>query len=240
MNLLILSDLHFEFHADKGEEFVELLPQDDVDVVVLAGDISSYDNLSSALGKFSKKYSHVIHVLGNHEFYDSTFEKVKEECRNIVSSYKNVSILNRSSVVIDGQRFIGSTLWFEKTPIGDKNRGFMNDFHSIKNLERWVYEENFKDSTFLTREVNEHDIVVTHHLPSHKSVHSKFKGNSLNSFFVYDMENLILEKQPKIWIHGHTHESCYYNIKNTTVICNPFGYAGYELNRKFKDSIIRI
>lgn len=177
-------------------------------------------------------------VLGNHEFYGSTFGKVKDECKKIISSYKNVSILDRSSVMIDGQRFIGSTLWFEKTLIGDRNKGFMNDFHSIRNFENWVYEENFKDSTFLEREINENDIVVTHHLPSHQSVHSKFKGSALNSFFVYDMEDLILKKQPKLWIHGHTHESCYYNIKKTTVICNPFGYADYELNHGFKDNLI--
>ena len=30
--------------------------------------------------------------------------------------------------------------------------------------------------------------------------------------------------QPKLWIHGHTHDRCDYAIGNTRVVANPLGY----------------
>ena len=35
---------------------------------------------------------------------------------------------------------------------------------------------------------------------------------------------LIEERQPALWVHGHTHDSCDYRVGNTRVICNPRGY----------------
>jgi hypothetical protein len=37
------------------------------------------------------------------------------------------------------------------------------------------------------------------------------------------------------WCPG---DSVHYAIGRTTVLCNPFGYAGYELNAGFSDNLI--
>jgi Icc-related predicted phosphoesterase len=58
----------------------------------------------------------------------------------------------------------------------------------------------------------------------------RFFGSTLWS----DMDELILEHQPCLWIHGHTHESFDYEIGKTRVICNPRGYAPIEINKEFK------
>lgn len=94
----------------------------------------------------------------------------------------------------------------------------------IPDFKLWVYEECKKAISFLEKNIKERDIVITHHLPSHRSVHPKWKGSLLNNFFVCNLENLILRKKPAYWIHGHTHEEFFYKIGNTTVICNPLGY----------------
>jgi Icc-related predicted phosphoesterase len=50
---------------------------------------------------------------------------------------------------------------------------------------------------------------------------------SLNRFFVNDMSDRINAKKPKLWVHGHTHDSCDYIAgERTRVVCNPKGYPG--------------
>jgi predicted phosphodiesterase len=48
MHIQLLSDLHFEFHADHGQSFVESLDPRGVDVLVLAGDIAVGDGIADA------------------------------------------------------------------------------------------------------------------------------------------------------------------------------------------------
>jgi hypothetical protein len=33
-----------------------------------------------------------------------------------------------------------------------------------------------------------------------------------------------LEKRPRLWVHGHTHTTCDYELGSTRVACNPYGY----------------
>ena len=41
MRIQVISDVHFEFHSDGGWDFVRSLNPEGVDVLVIAGDISS-------------------------------------------------------------------------------------------------------------------------------------------------------------------------------------------------------
>ena len=78
--------------------------------------------------------------------------------------------------------------------------------------------------SWLERTVQEGDVVVTHHLPSRRSVAPQFAGDPLNAFFLCDMERLILARQPLWWIHGHTHHPFDYQLGQTRVVANPRGY----------------
>lgn len=73
-------------------------------------------------------------------------------------------------------------------------------------------------------------IVVTHHLPTHKSVPREFARDFHgNGAYASDLSEFILDRpQIKYWVHGHTHDPCDYMIGDTRVICNPRGYIGYE------------
>jgi Icc-related predicted phosphoesterase len=46
----------------------------------------------------------------------------------------------------------------------------------------------------------------------------------MNAFFVCDMTAHISERQPKLWIHGHSHDRCDYLLGTTRVVANPLGY----------------
>lgn len=240
MRLLILSDLHFEKHRDGGFSFVESLPStDEVDVCILAGDIANARGIPGALGLFCDRYRHVLYTHGNHEYYDSDRESVLGWTWDAVEKFDNLTWLHTQSelrgagaVEIEGQRFIGSTLWFKKATRAGLQK-YMNDFEVIEDFESWVYDENAETRAYLDKELGPDDVVVTHHLPTYKSVHALFEGEPLNAYFVCNMEPLIKRVQPKLWVHGHTHFSWDYRIGKTRIVCNPFGYVRREENAGF-------
>lgn len=79
--------------------------------------------------------------------------------------------------------------------------------------------------------------MTPHHFPSPRSVLPKYAGSPLNQFFLgcrtLELEQLILDRKPALWIHGHGHDSQDYRIGATRVVCNPRGYYGHDLNPKF-------
>jgi predicted phosphodiesterase len=105
MRLLILSDLHLEgsgpYTVPAGLEF---------DIVLLAGDIHNpgVRGIAWAAKVFNGKP--VVYVPGNHEFYDEEMHLQLDAMRGAAQG-TNVHVLSRNSVVIDGVRFLGATLW---------------------------------------------------------------------------------------------------------------------------------
>jgi predicted phosphodiesterase len=236
----LLSDLHFEFHADAGRSFVASLDPAGVDVLVLAGDIAVGPGIVDALSAFAARYaaSTVLYVHGNHEYYGSTREDVTRITRRAVRENRNVEWLDGDVVVVEGVRFVGTTLWFPKPALVERLKGAMADFSEIRDFETWVYQENTRARRFLAAEVRHGDVVVTHHLPSWRSVSPRYTSHPLNPFFLCDMEDEILERRPALWLHGHTHDSVDATLGSTRILCNPFGYAGFETNPDFKDRLV--
>ena len=67
MKLQIMSDLHFEMHADAGAKLIRELDPTGVDVLVLAGDITMarhYEDLTSVFKPLARKYRHILYVPG--------------------------------------------------------------------------------------------------------------------------------------------------------------------------------
>jgi predicted phosphodiesterase len=105
MHILVLSDLHLE---SSGPYSVPTGLASDV--VVLAGDIHNpgVRGIEWAAKTFDGKP--VIYVPGNHEFYDEEMEAQLMAMRQAAQG-TNVHVLSRDAVVIDGVRFLGTTLW---------------------------------------------------------------------------------------------------------------------------------
>jgi len=240
VSIQLLSDLHFEFHADGGESFVRSLDPRGVDVLVLAGDIAVAEAIPAALDLFCRHFpgTQVVFVHGNHEFFGADRESVLALTREAVAANPNLVWLDCECREIAGRRFLGTPLWFPRHPLADRLKRSMADFSEIRGYESWVYLENARAIAFLERELREGDVVVTHHLPSQRSVAPRYSSHPLNPFFVCDVEDLIVDRRPRLWLHGHTHCSVNCRVGETTIRCNPFGYVGYELNSAFSDALI--
>lgn len=234
MKLYILSDIHLEFSM--FEPFTT-----DADVVVLAGDIGKKSNgIIWAREKFPDK--EIIYVPGNHEFYGAQREDTLVLMR-IAAEQCKVHLLDNDEVVINGVRFLGSTLWTDFLLFGEDSKNdamytgkvFLNDF-------RLIYEGIMLFTPMLSTKLHEQSlawltekldtpfegktVLVTHHLPSVLSVVERFKDSALSACFASNLDHLF--GKMNMWIHGHTHDNLDYVANGTRVICNPRGYVTYR------------
>lgn len=258
-NIGILSDLHLE-----GSNMEIINPG--WDVLVLAGDISSEP---SKLDRFftyqCPSNIPIVYVLGNHEYEGKRKEDVIPKLREQLKDFPHIHILDNESIVLEGIKFIGTTLWsnFEGSGINSKQEvkkwAKINivDFSQIfvKNLDIIGHSPKYKTWSpdemecefnkaydFLNYELKQNPFegpkfVVTHFAPTLKSGHPKFKDDLMNAYWVNDLENLMGFSE--YWVHGHTHESFRYTTEGTEVVCNPRGYSKiFDLssNSKFDKS----
>lgn len=247
MKIRVLSDLHIEFFNFDP-------PTAEADVIVLAGDIlPEHYGLHWAREKFPAPP--IVYVAGNHEFYHAHYETVLERCRHEAAAL-GIHFLERDSVVIEGVRFLGTTLWTD-FEVGLPS-GFpveiamrvanlrMNDFRLIHYRGGLLHAEatrqfHLEARRWLEKELAQpfegRTVVVTHHLPHRASIHPMFHGDVLNGAFASHLAHLV---QPPVdlWIHGHTHCSCDYEVFGTRVVCNPRGYGPADLNKEFDPTLV--
>lgn len=114
MKLQLLSDLHIEVHPQ-----LEIAPAPGADLLVLAGDIGSYQSGSRllepdfGLGRFSPRHGWpvpVLYVPGNHEYDNADFDEIHTRLRETCDGL-DIQWLEREILVIDEVRFVGTTLW---------------------------------------------------------------------------------------------------------------------------------
>ena len=236
MKLAIFSDFHVDFHKDRGRSVFAGLSKD-ADVAVVAGDMAAFYDFETGICDFCSEYPNVVYVAGNHEYYHSAaFDQVNNILLNLESKLDNFTWLNNKRVKIEGQYFIGATLWFQRTVAAQINKHGFNDFRYVPNCDPFAFDEFDYTKKYFEIAMEQGDIVITHHAPSFTSIHPKFFGSDMNCYFANRLDSLIIDKKPKIWIHGHMHDGCDYTIGNTQIICNPFGYPGE--NRMFNDGLI--
>ncbi len=130
MKLLVLSDLHLEFAP------MAVPAEADFDVAVLAGDIVCPGSKALAWAQAPSTLQRaraVLLVPGNHEYFDCVMADELAAMRRAADGAANppVHVLDCDAVVIDGVRFLGSTLWTDFAlridtatgPVSDVNRG---------------------------------------------------------------------------------------------------------------------
>lgn len=114
MKIQLLSDLHLEGHPNYVPR-----PAPQADLLVLAGDIGSYQRGSRledsdfGLARFSPREGWpvpVLYVPGNHEYdaldFDETHARLRETCERL-----GITWLEREERVFGTVRFVGTTLW---------------------------------------------------------------------------------------------------------------------------------
>lgn len=231
MRIKLLSDIHLEFHKDGGKSFVNSL-DNNCDVLIIAGDLCTSREIEASLTLLSNRFksSSILYVLGNHDYYHCKSKLLLlSMVRDVTKSLPNVELLENDIAEIDGQRFLGTTLWFDHDGIPDKLDAHMNDFNYISGIYDWISHASKDAIQFLESNIRLNDIVITHHLPHFQCINKAYIGSSLNRFFVnYKAEYVAKSGLAKFWLFGHTHTKCNTIINGTRFICNPFGYVGYE------------
>jgi predicted phosphodiesterase len=224
----LLSDLHLELHKlNPGD----LNFKKTADIVILAGDIGNpysdeYENLIQIL---MLTHSKVIIVAGNHEYYSSRpMTEIDDNIRKLCDD--DVHFLQKDSLIIDGIKFVGCTLWSQvEDPALCK---YMNDFEKIHQMTFQKYNtEHQSHKEWLVNEVmmekNGYDklCVITHHLPSYSLIDLKYVDDPLNPFFASHTFSAVDHKNIDVWCYGHTHTAGKNNIDGVDFHCNPRGYA---------------
>jgi len=231
MQIEIISDIHLTCDKDHGVDYLtSLVPEEKTQVLVLAGDVGEFHwwlRAKQYLDILCANYPHVLYVAGNHDYYGTTFPEGDERFREMDNLIENFHFLEREIFELDGKKFAGCSLWFKEDPKSYLYEKWMSDFREIHDFKPAVYERNEETVEFLRYDVPEDtDVVITHHMPSQRSVHRKYQGDTCNRFFLCAIDDVILNLQPKLWVHGHTHLSCDYQLGDTRVVCNPRGYPG--------------
>jgi hypothetical protein len=115
VKIQLMSDLHLE-----GHPAWQATPAPGADLLVLAGDVGSYQRGSKlqdadfGLARFSPRLGAwpvpVLYVPGNHEYdaldFDETHERLRATCERL-----GITWLEREQRVLGGVRFVGTTLW---------------------------------------------------------------------------------------------------------------------------------
>jgi len=270
----LISDVHLDWYAQgfkrlkypvkDGKRMLESdylwypepMPEDLDTCLIIAGDIWS-DNRAfeprfagqpedSWLGKLSKKFKHVVLVLGNHDYWGMSLQRAPVKAAQ--HGFPNIHVLEKSSVVIDQVKFLGGTLWTDyhngdpqvmaaipNIMIADHSAiKFESSMRRVRPYDLFEVHKQTKRyiANNATRDTLEQKVVVvTHMAPSYNSVHEIYKRGSfedyLSNFAYYsDLDKFIIQYQANIdfWVHGHMHTTADYMIGKTRVLCNAKGY----------------
>lgn len=251
MKLAIFSDLHNEFTPWIPPESIK-----DADVVILAGDIDVGDKgILWAAKIFSQP---VIYVPGNHEFYKGVYQSVLKKMHTAAQG-TNVHLLNNGKITIDGVQFIGSTLWTDFELFGTKatNALFalekMYDYRVIHfnqggRIRKLTVGDTLrlhneglaylKQQLAISKNNNQKTVAISHHGPSTQSITPEYKDDKLAPAYCSNLDELLHEFAPQLWIHGHTHYNVDYQVGNTRVLSNQRGYVPEERVKTFDESFM--
>jgi predicted phosphodiesterase len=153
MRIQLFSDLHLE----RDPDFRPVIAVD-TDVVVVAGDVGSYQpgsRLHSSdfgLERFSpsrldSSRTKVLYVPGNHEFdgleFDQAYGRLRETCDRL-----GIIWLDREVVTIGHARFVGTTLWSDFEAFASKERDLAKQLQARTKAYRAANYYLSKNTTF--------------------------------------------------------------------------------------------
>ncbi|VTU12923.1 Calcineurin-like phosphoesterase [Variovorax sp. SRS16] len=264
MKLQLLSDLHLEVHPH-----LQIAPNPDADLLVLAGDIGSYQEGSRlaapdfGLARFSPGHgwpTPAVYVPGNHEYDNADFDAVHAQLRDTCETL-GILWLERESRVIDGVRFIGTTLWADFDALVDPADGMAE---VLKKRGKAMRAANFylhKAATtrhgrpFLSEALREHSltcqawlsgalarpfggttVAITHFAPTLASADPRYGLTPGTAGFCNSLDELL--PKADLWLHGHLHCPFDYVKDGCRVVANPLGYVGKGEQEGFKPDLL--
>lgn len=252
MRIAFISDIHNEFirlyKRLGGPDAVPdiYLADQDIDVLVLAGDIDhGILGAKWALRQSERLQVPVIYVLGNHEFYTYDSDIPLLDAMAVIVKDSNVYILENRTVEIKGTQFIGGSLWTDYALFGfdSVNEAMeealfkMNDFAQIHmmvgaRLSRLTPESLLAChkqtlsyiKLVLAQSFEGNRVVVTHHAPLPSCLPDDRRDDLLSATYASDLSETISRFQPSLWLYGHIHKAANLQQGKTKILAYPRGY----------------
>jgi predicted phosphodiesterase len=260
----LLSDLHLE-----TQPHLQFAPAPGAELLVLAGDIGSYQPGSALPGedfgleRFSPARGWPVPVLfvpGNHEYdnldFDATHARLRQTCERL-----GITWLERETLVLQGVRFIGTTLWSDFDALAlqqpDTTRALKQrdkglraaNFYLPKTCatlrgepllaEGWR-ELGLECQAWLREALSQPfdgpTVVVTHFAPSLRSADPRYGLTPGTAGFCNALDDLL--PQAQLWLHGHLHCRHDYRLGNCRVVANPLGYARKGEQEGFRPDLV--
>ena len=248
MKIQYCSDLHLEFPHNR--EFIKknpIIPTGEI--LLLAGDILPFQLLNESsefLDRISDSFEKVYWIPGNHEYYGSDINQRSGSFSEQIRS--NVTLLNNQEIKIKDVNFIFSTLW---SKIGEENRliieNTLSDFGSImdenKKFSSIKFNELHTESVNfirgkLSQNINQKNVVITHHVPTFLNYPEEHKQSRVNQGFATELYDLIHDSTIDYWIYGHHHTNIpTFDINGAKLITNQLGYVKYKKNKTYRNDI---
>ncbi|OAM76024.1 metallophosphoesterase [Devosia elaeis] len=235
MRLWIVSDLH----ADSLFWVPNRIPGHDA--MIIAGDVdkAAAETEQSLLMLARWSPAPIVFVPGNHDVHDVALDAWDRGNEDLLD--RGIHVLSSGqSVVIDGVRFVGATLW---TDFGLADDVYASEAWAARHMPEYqqvrrpdgelIWPTDTRDAYLRHRSAIEavlsqpHDgptVIVTHHAPSRRSIAGGV--DVADAAFASDLEGMIHQYQPSLWVHGHVHQHLDYRVGNTRVLANPRGYQG--------------
>lgn len=254
----LISDTHLEF---PGARLPDLPDPDLYDAVILAGDIGYATDGVVRVAELVPDDKQVFFLPGNHEYYrQPSVVAVDASLAKLRLGNDKIEVLNPGAFVFNDVLLVGATLWSDLVLDGsgvkdqfayerwiERN---ISDFHVITQdptryprsqfsagdcKERHAADVRFIEVAAKMGPTHLPLVVVTHFMPCQQFIAPKYHGDGLNPYFCNDLDHLIVELEPMVWVCGHTH-SAYDGVHpaGTRLICNPLGYPGENADVSWK------
>ena len=263
-----MSDLHLETHPAYRPR-----PAPGAELLVLAGDIGSYQRGSSltdedfGLARVSPRAGWpvpVLYVPGNHEYdnldFDETHARLRATCERL-----GITWLEREQVVLQGVRFLGTTLWSDfdalalapgQAPpaLGDLLKARHKAYRAAnyyltkaaaQRRGQPMLAEGWREQALecqawlaqaLARPFDGPTVVVTHFAPSLRSADPRYGLTPGTAGFCNSLEPLLAKAQ--LWVHGHLHCQHDYVEQGCRVVANTLGYAAKGEQDGFREDFV--
>ncbi|HQU82524.1 MAG TPA: metallophosphoesterase [Pyrinomonadaceae bacterium] len=257
MKIAWATDIHLDrLSANDYLEYKDYLQELNPDCLIISGDIAEGEKVCQSLADFDKDFVFPIYfVLGNHDFYFSSFAEREKQIENLVATSNKLKWLTNSDIISlnDSTALIGTEGW------GDGRNGTLNiskgytkdllmiedykglDRSEIKKLlnERGSYYAEKLRKNFDQAVKNYENVFLVTHVPPFVEVcidrslriYDEFRQPFYTCKVIGDMLLEKMNENPKCRLTvlcGHTHEKADAQIlKNLRVRVKESGYGSW-------------
>jgi len=237
-----ISDLHLERRKDLVN--LKVVAKN----IILAGDIGNpfHDNYAEFMKRCSGEYENTFMIAGNHEYWNRAgISLTNEKIEDVASKFNNVHFINNKIVEMDNTFVVGCTLWSNLSQISKNSQRLIGDDLNIYKDEKQgiinkdgLMKLHENDVNWLTRALNycaisndKKIVVVTHHLPTYRLLHNKYKNKRMEPYLdrFYSHLDYLIKPPISTWIGGHSHCSMKVYMNGVFLGISAYGYPNdYE------------